>query len=118
MASATLSRGGWAAGLVGGTVILGGLILWSMPRLAPGESRVVVSASALASPLASHAPAAKPPIHLNTATTRQLRELPGVGELQAQRIVDARPFRSVDQLAAVKGMTPVHYQAIKRLVIP
>ena len=46
--------------------------------------------------------------------TRQLRQLPGVGELLAQRIIAARPFKRVADLQAVKGMTPEHYRRLER----
>ena len=47
-------------------------------------------------------------IHLNQATAEQLQALPGVGPALAERIISYRdehgPFRSVDQLAEVKGI--------------
>lgn len=47
-------------------------------------------------------------VDLNTATVTQLDELPGVGPVLAQRIVDFRtengPFGSVDQLREVSGI--------------
>src|SRR5439155_20853580 len=48
-------------------------------------------------------------LDLNTATVAQLDELPGVGQVIAQRIVDWRTkhgrFTSVDQLRQVDGLT-------------
>jgi competence protein ComEA len=47
-------------------------------------------------------------VNLNTATAAQLQELPGVGPVLAQRIVDYREahggFRSVDELREVSGI--------------
>ena len=48
------------------------------------------------------------PVNINSATTRELEALPGIGEVIAQRIVDYRnthgSFRSVDDLINVKGI--------------
>lgn len=51
-------------------------------------------------------------VSLNTATIKELRTLPGVGELLAQRIVAGRPYRAVTDLKRVKGMTPNRYKLI------
>ncbi|WP_433269737.1 helix-hairpin-helix domain-containing protein [Actinosynnema sp. CS-041913] len=48
------------------------------------------------------------PLNLNTATKEQLDELPGVGPVTAQRIVERRlkrgPFTSIDQLGEIEGI--------------
>jgi competence protein ComEA len=111
----------WAAGIAGGALVLG-LIVWA-PRASVPEDRASPPATAQAPAQASpkgllHASKpARRPIHLNTATTRQLRQLPGVGELLALRIIAARPFKRVEDLAAVKGMTPELYQQLVPLVV-
>ena len=46
-------------------------------------------------------------INVNTATDQELKLLPGVGEVKAQAIIDARsakPFQSLEDLLAVKGI--------------
>jgi competence ComEA-like helix-hairpin-helix protein len=49
------------------------------------------------------------PLDLNTATVEQLQQLPGVGPVTAQAIVDFRtksgPFRRVEDLLAIRGIT-------------
>ncbi|MFP4220574.1 MAG: phospholipase D-like domain-containing protein [Phormidium sp.] len=43
-------------------------------------------------------------VNLNTATLEELRTLPRVGEVLAQRIVEARPFSSLDDVRRVSGI--------------
>ena len=59
-------------------------------------------------------------INVNTATNTELEELPGVGEVIAQAIVDYRtengPFTSVDQLLDVSGIGDATLENIRDLV--
>jgi competence protein ComEA len=60
------------------------------------------------------------PLDLNSATAAQLDQLPGVGPVLAQRIVDYRTqhggFRSVDELRQVSGIGDAKYADVKALV--
>jgi competence protein ComEA len=62
------------------------------------------------------------PVHLNTATVDQLDELPGVGPVTAQKIVDWREqhgaFSSVDDLDAIPGIGPARLEQLRELVAP
>ena len=59
-------------------------------------------------------------INVNTATATELEELPGIGEVIAQAIVDYRtesgPFASVDQLLDVSGIGDATLENIRDLV--
>lgn len=59
---------------------------------------------------------------LATATADELDELPGVGPVTAQKILDYRaehgPFRSVDDLDAVPGIGPTRVEQLRDLVTP
>jgi len=59
---------------------------------------------------------------LASATAEELDELPGVGPVTAQRILDYRaehgPFRSVDDLDAVPGIGPTRVEQLRDLVTP
>ena len=52
-------------------------------------------------------------IDINNANLQQLDKLTGVGPVIAQRIIDARPFSSVDDLDRVKGIGPATLNKIK-----
>lgn len=52
-------------------------------------------------------------VDINTASLEQLDELSGIGPVYAQRIVDNRPFSSVDDLDRVKGIGPATLAKIK-----
>jgi competence protein ComEA len=59
---------------------------------------------------------------LGTATVEELDELPGVGPVTAQKIVDWRtahgPFRTVDDLDQVPGIGPARLEQLRELVVP
>lgn len=61
-------------------------------------------------------------VSLSTATVEQLDELPGVGPVTAQKIVDWRashgPPRSVDDLDAIPGIGPTRIEQLRDLVTP
>ncbi|MCX7713053.1 MAG: helix-hairpin-helix domain-containing protein [Chthoniobacterales bacterium] len=50
-------------------------------------------------------PKFQPKIDLNEATAWELRALPGLGETLAQRIIQGRPYNSVDELVRIRGIS-------------
>jgi len=50
---------------------------------------------------------------INTATEKELRLIPGIGPVMARRIIDARPFRSADDLRKVNGIGDKKYDQIR-----
>jgi competence protein ComEA len=78
------------------------------------------SVSAAAGPAASDLGTTGGKVHLNSATLEQLDELPGVGPVTAQQIIDYRTangaFRSVEELDAVPGIGPARLEQLRPLV--
>jgi len=56
------------------------------------------------------------PVNINTADEATLQLLPGIGPTYAQRIVQARPYTSVEQLLRVQGLGPKRLERIRDLV--
>lgn len=98
-----------------GSLLVAGLTLG--PVLTPRPTVPAVTHAAL--PAVQAAPGAEPPtypttsdvrplisgrLNLNTATLEQLETLPKVGPSLAKKIVEGRPYRSLADLDAVKGV--------------
>ena len=90
--------------------------------VADGQQVVVPSNREAAQALAggSMAGGAGGPVHLNSATLDQLDELPGIGPVTAQKILDYRSehgaFGSVEELDAVPGIGPATLDELRDLV--
>lgn len=59
-------------------------------------------------------------LDINTATVLQLQDLPGIGEIIAQRIIDHREkhgaFQTVNELMNVEGIGEKKLQTIEKLI--
>ena len=68
------------------------------------------------------APAAGGRVSLSSATAAELDELPGIGPVTAQKILDYRAqhggFRSVDDLDAIPGIGPARIEQLRDVVSP
>src|SRR5579863_6512147 len=69
--------------------------------------------------IAQKNPPAKP-IDLNLANVKELQELPGVGPVTAQRIIDLRQksgrFHRIEDLLAVRGISQKKLDALRQYV--
>jgi competence protein ComEA len=61
------------------------------------------------------------PIDLNVANIKELQELPGVGAVTAQRIIDLRQksgrFHRVEDLLAVRGISQKKLDAMRKYIM-
>lgn len=55
-------------------------------------------------------------VNLNTASRAELESLPRVGPAMAKRIIQGRPYRSLDDLDKVKGIGPKMLELLAPLV--
>lgn len=98
-----------------------------VPTLVPTPAAAPsVTASTANPPLAPPAPAATTPpappavVDLNSASLQELDVLPGIGPVLAERIVAYRtqngPFRAVDDLADIQGISDATVDELRSLV--
>jgi competence protein ComEA len=57
------------------------------------------------------------PLDINTATSEQIKALPGIGDAYAKRIIDGRPYSAKNQLTT-RGILPQKtYDGIKNMIV-
>src|SRR5438876_5283107 len=67
--------------------------------------------------LAKKKPPAKP-VNINTATSEELQQVPGIGPATAEKILQMRKsygvFKSVDDLLAIRGLGPKRLEKMRK----
>src|SRR5919204_4421709 len=56
-------------------------------------------------------------LDINTASEDQLKELPGIGDAYAKKIVASRPYKAKDELWEKKVIPKATYQKIKDRIV-
>lgn len=86
------------------------------PKKASMSASAKVSASAAAA--TSAAPAEKAALlDINSATKKELSELPKIGDVRSSAIIKGRPYNGKDELLSKKILPQAVYDGIKELVV-
>jgi DNA uptake protein ComE-like DNA-binding protein len=56
-------------------------------------------------------------IDINSATKDQLAQLPGIGDVYSQKIIDGRPYKAKNELVQKKIIPQATYNKIKDMII-
>jgi competence protein ComEA len=84
---------------------------------------LVFAGGAVAQPKDAAKPPAKAdsakhdPVDLNSASADQLKEIPGIGDAYAKKIVENRPYKRKDELVSKKVVPQATYDKIKDHVV-
>ena len=77
---------------------------------------VVLCLVAVNAPAKKKPPAA--PVNLNTASSEELQQVPGIGPVTAEKILQMRKsygaFKSVDDLSAIRGIGPKRLEKMRK----
>ena len=85
------------------SLVLGGMTALALPAAVPSVSYAGDRADKL--------------VDINSATEDQLKELPGIGDALASRIVKHRPYKRKDDLVDKKVIPEAAYERIKHQIV-
>lgn len=57
------------------------------------------------------------PININTCSKQSLIDLPGIGEVLANRVIENRPYDDIYQLKSIKGIGDKTFNLIESKVV-
>jgi DNA uptake protein ComE-like DNA-binding protein len=93
-----------------------------MTRLIALLVALVFALGAGAAPAWAQAPAKPPaakkePVDINSASANELKTVAGIGEADAKKIIENRPYKSKDELVQKKVMPKATYDKIKDQIV-
>lgn len=56
-------------------------------------------------------------ININSATIEELDTLPGIGKITAQKIIQNRPYQTIEELLTKKAVNKSQFEKIKELIV-
>jgi competence protein ComEA len=104
-------------------------LLLAGAALLAGSASASAQAAQPAKPAQTAKPAAKPKtldqpikpnrvfIDINHATAKELKQIPGIGDAYAKKIIDGRPYANKTQLVSKKILSQELYETIQGMII-
>ena len=94
------------------------IVVMMLTLVGPAVAADKDAKAAAKTPMAAQkAPASAEKLDLNTATEKELSELPGIGDVRSKAIIKGRPYKGKDDLVERKILTQSVYNKIKDQVI-
>jgi competence protein ComEA len=98
-------------------ISLGPLLAFAVISYSPVSLQAAEPTKKPAPSQTKDSPSKSKPLDINSASIDDLKQLPGIGEAHAQKIVDNRPYQKKDQLVSRKIIPEATYNNIKDRII-
>jgi competence protein ComEA len=93
------------------------LVVLAFAAVTVGASPVLAQSKPPAKSDKAATSAKKEPLDINSASTEDLKTIPGIGDAYAKKIVDGRPYKRKDELVQKKVVPQATYDKIKDQIV-